>query len=101
MTQRTTIEHLLTAAHSNNGDAQYDLGLAYLNGDGVPQNFLEAYFWLTLCAGTKNLFWSPSPDELAAEASLHITDEAVLGEAINRVIVWLADHGPPVASDDG
>ena len=42
----------------------------------------------------------PSPDELAAEASLHIPDEAMLGETINRVIRWLAEYGTPVAGDD-
>lgn len=94
------IERLLAAARSNNGEAQYDLGLAYLNGDGVPQNFVEAYFWLTVCSGTEKVFWSPSPDELAADASLHIPDEAMLGETINRVILWLAQYGTPVAGDD-
>jgi hypothetical protein len=91
------IDRSLAAARSNNGEAQYDLGLAYLNGDGVPQDFVEAYFWLTVCSGTEKMFWSPSPDELAAEAVLHIMDEAMLGETIDRVIAWLAEHGPPVA----
>jgi hypothetical protein len=94
------IERLTAAAWANNGEAQYDLGLAYLNADGVPQNFVEAYFWLTVCSETEKVFWSPSPDELAAEASLHITDEAMLGETINRAILWLAEHGSPVAGDD-
>ena len=93
------IERLLAAARANNGEAQYDLGLAYLNGSGVPQNFVEAYFWLTICSRTEKVFWSPSPDELAADAGLSITDEATLGEVINRVILWLADHGTPVAGD--
>jgi hypothetical protein len=90
---------MFAAARANNGEAQYDLAIAYLNGDGVPQNFVEAYFWLTVCSGTKGVFWSPSPDELAADAVLSITDEAILGETLNRVIVWLADHGTPVAGD--
>lgn len=93
------VERLLAAARANNGDAQYDLGIAYLKGDGVPQSFVEAYFWFTVCSATKNVFWSPSPDELAAEASLHLTDETVLGQVINRAILWLADHGDPVPGD--
>jgi hypothetical protein len=76
------IKALLAAARANNGEAQYDLGLAYLNGDGVPKDFVEAYFWLTVCSGTQKVFWSPSPDELAAEASLQISDEAALGTDI-------------------
>ena len=97
--RQITIEELLAAAQANKGEAQYDLGLAYLNGEGVPNDFVEAYFWLTVCSGTRAVFWSPSPDELAAEASLHILDEEVLAKTINRVIVWLAGHGSPVAGD--
>jgi hypothetical protein len=85
---------------ADNGEARYHLGLAYLNGDGVQQDFVEAYFWLTVCSNTKGVFWSPSPDELAAEASLHIPDEAVLGDTLNRVVLWLAKHGSPVPDDD-
>jgi hypothetical protein len=94
------LRSLLAAAGANNGDAQYELGLAYLNGDGVQQDFVEAYFWLTVCSSTKGVFWSPSPDELAAEASLHILDEAILGNTLNRIVLWLADHGTPVPGDD-
>lgn len=93
------IEELKIAANANNGEAQYDLGVAYLNGDAGEQNFAEAYFWLTVCNGTEKVFWSPSPDELAAEASLHITDEAALGRTLNRVILWIAEHGTPRAGD--
>jgi hypothetical protein len=95
------MEALLAEARTNNGDAQYELGLAYLNGDGLPQDFVEAYFWLTVCSNTENVFWSPSPDELAAEAILHFADNVSLVEAtLNRIILWLADHGPPVPGDD-
>ena len=31
---------MLAAAADNNGEAQYDLGLAYFNGDGVPQDYV-------------------------------------------------------------
>ena len=92
------LANLVAAARANNGAAQYDLGIAYLKGDGVPQDFVEAYFWLTVCSGTEK-DWSPSPDELAVEASLHITDETKLNETINRIILWLADHGPPIPGD--
>jgi hypothetical protein len=97
--QDSEIDRMFAAARANNGEAQYDLGLAYLNGDDVQQNFVEAYFWLTVCSATKGMFWSPSPDELAADASLSIPDEATLTETINRVIIWLADHGTPIAGD--
>jgi len=92
------IEPLLAAAQANKGEAQYELGIAYLKGEGVPQDFVEAYFWLTLCSATPSVFWSPSPDELAAEAKLQISEEA-LAKSINRVVLWVAEHGPPVGGD--
>ena len=95
----TEIEQMIVAANANNGEAQYDLAIAYMNGDGVPQNYAEAYFWFSVCYDCKGVFWSPSPSELAAEVSIHILDEATLGKAMNKAILWLAQHGSPVAGD--
>ena len=30
--------------------SQFDLGLLYARGEGVPQDYEEAYFWLDLAA---------------------------------------------------
>lgn len=38
------------AANAGNGQAQMGLGLLYLDGQGVPQDYAQAYFWLTLAA---------------------------------------------------
>ena len=35
---------------TENADAQYNLGVMYKNGDGVPQDYAEAYFWFNLAA---------------------------------------------------
>jgi TPR repeat protein len=37
-------------AEQGNADAQYNLGLFYDNGLGVPQNRVRAYMWLSLAA---------------------------------------------------
>jgi general secretion pathway protein A len=39
---------LLRAARSGDPKAQFDLGVAYVNGDGVPQDAVTGYTWLTL-----------------------------------------------------
>ena len=36
------------SADQENADAQYRLGMMYVNGEGVPQDDLEAYKWLSL-----------------------------------------------------
>jgi hypothetical protein len=37
-------------AEQGNADAQYNLGLMYNTGQGVPQDYVQAYMWLTLAA---------------------------------------------------
>ena len=36
------------AAQTGNGNAQFDLGIMYAEGEGVPVNNGEAYFWISL-----------------------------------------------------
>lgn len=38
------------AADQGNAFAQYNLGLMYARGEGVPQDYVQAYMWLTLSA---------------------------------------------------
>lgn len=95
------LERLLWAANAGFGEAQYDLGLAYFNGDEVKRDYAEAYYWLTICSQTKGIFWSPSPDELAAEAVLHmIEDGASIDVVLDRVTAWFAQHDDPVPGDE-
>src|SRR5580704_15415045 len=66
------LEALRAKAESGNGIAQYNLGLAYAEGRGVPQDAAEAYVWLMLASdhgGTgrylDSLLARMSSDELA------------------------------------
>ena len=36
------------AAEKGIADAQFNLGLMYGNGEGVPQDYVQAYMWLNL-----------------------------------------------------
>ena len=38
------------AAEQGFADAQYNLGVMYANGEGVPKDFVEAYAWLNISA---------------------------------------------------
>jgi len=44
------------AAAQGNATTQYNLGLMYANGQGVPQDFVQAHMWYNLAAakGYKN-----------------------------------------------
>ena len=38
------------AAEQGHANAQFLLGLRYTNGEGVPQDYVEAHMWLNLAA---------------------------------------------------
>ena len=38
------------AAHQGVAEAQYNLGVLYTRGEGVPQDLVHAYLWLALAA---------------------------------------------------
>ena len=41
---------LLERAKQGNADAQYNLGFAYHWGDGVPEDYIQAYAWCNIAA---------------------------------------------------
>jgi len=48
------IQCFRTAAEQGYAPAQHNLGYAYLNGQGIPQDYVEAYKWFTLAAADGN-----------------------------------------------
>ena len=48
--QSTEIEQLRLAAEQGYASAQYNLGLMYATGEGVPQDYQEALKWYRLAA---------------------------------------------------
>ena len=52
--ERQEFSSLLAKAEKGDADAQYRLGVMYFNGEGVPKNDAEAYFWWNLAAAQGN-----------------------------------------------
>jgi len=78
------------AADLGDATAQGTLGTLYFFGQGVPQNYLEAYFWLDLAArqpGTKQQQYAQNRQLAGA----HITADEV-DTAKERVENWLYTH---------
>jgi len=48
--QSTDLEKLIQQASQGDAEAQYNLGVAYANGQGVPQDYAQAMKWLHLAA---------------------------------------------------
>jgi tetratricopeptide (TPR) repeat protein len=67
------VKHWRKAAELGNARAQLALGKCYLEGSGVPQNWVEAYVWLNLAA-------SVLPEARAARdaAAANLTAEQVV-----------------------
>jgi len=44
------VEYFVQAAKQGSRDAQYNVGLAYVRGEGVAKDFAKAYEWFTKAA---------------------------------------------------
>ena len=51
----TALKEWQPLAKQGNADGQYNLGLMYLNGDGVVQDYAEAVKWYRLAAAQSNM----------------------------------------------
>jgi len=40
-------------ANNGNPPAQYNMGVMYTRGEGLPQDLVQAYFWFSLAAGKR------------------------------------------------
>jgi TPR repeat protein len=81
------------AAEQGDAGAQATLAVLYSIGQGVPQNYVEAYYWLCLATAVKG----PKQEQYAANRQMmgvHLTvdDQA---EAEERAAKWLAAHPRP------
>lgn len=77
---------LRKSAEQGNSDAQNDLGLLYEEGNGVPQDLAEAYFWYSLAAA-KVLFYSGNREHAASNLP-----RALLLRTQERARKWSEDH---------
>jgi TPR repeat protein len=80
---QTRVEKLFLAAQKGNDSAQFELGLCYHNGDGVPQDDKEAIKWFLFAARQGN-----------AQAQFYLGCACVSGEGIQKDIesayAWFA-----------
>ena len=72
------------AADQGSCGAQYVLGVAYWRGEGVPENDIEAYKWLSLAAAQGSAESANQRDSLAQSMS---REEVVEGQRLSREFV--------------
>jgi hypothetical protein len=78
------------AAKQGNALAQNHLGLIYADGRGVPQDYAEAYFWLSLASANGSHSSTNGVDDRDLAAS-HLT-KTVLLQTQERARKWFEDH---------
>ena len=84
------------AAEQGTASAQYNLGVAYATGRGVPQDYVSAHMWLNLAAEAGDEDARKAREIVAAS----MTREQIT-EAQARARNGLADSLTPVAARRG
>jgi TPR repeat protein len=56
--------YLRSKAEQGDAMAQYNLGVLYARGWGVPQDFIEAHLWLSLAAAQGNKLAAQEHDKV-------------------------------------
>ena len=90
---------LLAKAKAGDAAAQNNLGLLYSHGQGVPQDYAEAYFWFDLAASGKltgtdengKAFEQKDADENRDRAAAHLSP-AELVRVQERARKWFEAH---------
>lgn len=59
------VKLLKPLAEQGNPEAQYQLGYMYLYGTGLPKNYTEAWFWLTIASNAS----APDPKSAVTAAA--------------------------------
>lgn len=76
------------AAEQGYADAQYNLGYCYATGEGVSQDYSQAYFWF-LIAADNGIEDAIANRDLAAE----LLSASQQTEIQTKAAEWLAKHG--------
>jgi hypothetical protein len=80
------------AAEQGDADAQYSLGGLYYIGQGVPQDWAEAYYWNDLAAAGKPVASNATDAaKYRDKAASHLTP-ADLSREQERAREWLEAH---------
>ena len=73
----TALKEWKPIAEEGNAAAQFNLGLMYQNGYGVPQDYKEAVYWYRLAA-----------EQGYANAQSNLANRYYYGEGVNKDIVY-------------
>ena len=76
------------AAEQGTAKAQVNLGIMYYNGEGVPQDYVQAHMWFNLAASKGNENGRKNRDIIAKKMT-----PADVSKAQRLAREWLEKHG--------
>lgn len=85
----TFITDCQAKAEKGVAEAQYDLGLLYSIGNGMPRDYVTAHKWFNLAA----LRGMPEARDLRADLAGQMSKDDV-AEALKQARAWLSTHAP-------
>jgi hypothetical protein len=68
-----------SSAEQGNASAQFNLGYMYANGEGVPENYLTAYVWLSVSAAQGDQY---AKDNIDIVKNKLTTDQLAQGQTL-------------------
>ena len=75
------------AALQGDADAQFNLGLMYINGEGVPQDYVTAYAWHNIAAANGNTDAATRKNNVAKQLTpAQITQAQALSRTLSSQI---------------
>ena len=87
----TALYYWRPLAEDGNAEAQYDLGIMYLNGQGVKQDIAEAIKWFSISRDAHFAAAVTAMDQLETSAKLNPGD---LSEGLKRRDAYEHTHAP-------
>jgi hypothetical protein len=77
------------AADQGETDSQHFLGFAYEKGEGVPQDYAEAYKWFILECSYSSMPTLPSPGKTALDSLKTKMSPQQIADGMSRSYEWL------------
>ena len=81
------VKHLTILAEQGHADAQYNLGVMYVHGQGVPQDHVQALKWFNLAATGGDSLSTKNRDQCRSEMT---PEQVAEGQRLARE--WLKAH---------
>ena len=89
---KTALEKFKPLAEQGNANAQYSLGVMFGNGNGVPQNNVQAHMWFNIAGGDEEKMVGMVGGMARSNVEKQMTPDQI-AEAQRLAREWMENHG--------